>query len=56
MEDMAKILDELSDLQKRVVWLEQAACLGRDLRLDRMATTHLVDELVDAQKKLQQHW
>lgn len=55
MEDMAKIHDELNDLQKSVVWLEQAAYLGKDLRVNRMAMTHIVDKLVDAKKKLQQH-
>lgn len=55
MEDMAKIHDELNDLQKSVVWLEQAAHLGKDLRVDRMAMTHIVDKLVDAKKKLRQY-
>ena len=55
MEDIAKIHDELNDLQKSVVWLEQAAHLGKDLRVDRMAMTHIVDKLVDAKKKLRQN-
>ena len=55
MEDIAKIHDELNDLQKSVVWLEQAAHLGKDLRGDRMAMTHIVDKLVDAKKKLRQN-
>ncbi|KAL8726775.1 MAG: hypothetical protein Q9181_005930 [Wetmoreana brouardii] len=53
MEDIAKIHDELNELQKSVVWLESAANLGRDLGVDRMAITHVVDKLVDAQRKLQ---
>ena len=50
MEDMAKVHDQLT-VQKSIDWLEQAACLGRDLWLDRMAATHIVDKLVDAPKE-----
>ncbi|KAL8905423.1 MAG: hypothetical protein Q9207_002663 [Kuettlingeria erythrocarpa] len=55
MEDMAKIHDELNELEKSVVWLEQAADIGRDLRVDRMAMTHVVDKLMDAQTRRQRN-
>ncbi|KAL8761227.1 MAG: hypothetical protein Q9184_002631 [Pyrenodesmia sp. 2 TL-2023] len=51
MEDMAKIYDELNQLRGCSLWLMQAEKVGREIGADRLAMTHVIDKLTEAQER-----